>query len=84
VETIINQPIYSKDCNLWRPDIYRRIQDGEYYRALDPTAVAGAAYDKNYRGDGVVEYIQVIKVKDNENPIVQVINPKHVHSLEHR
>lgn len=71
----INQ-FTANDCNLWRPDIYRRIQDGEYYRALDPTAVAGAAYDKNYRGDGVVEYIQVIKVKDNENPIVQVINPK--------
>jgi len=71
----INQ-FTANDCNLWRPDIYRRIQDGEYYRALDPTPVAGSLYDAWYRGDGVVEYIQVIKVKDNENPIIQVINPK--------
>ena len=71
----INQ-FTANDCNLWRPDIYRRIQDGEYFRAIDPTPIAGAQYDPNYRGDGVVEYIQVIKVKDNENPIIQVNNPK--------
>ena len=58
----INQ-FTSNDCALWRPDIYRRIQDG-------------GRYSDWYRGDGVIEYTQVIKVKDNENPVIQVINPK--------
>lgn len=53
----------SNDCSNWRPGVYRRIQDGG----------EDASW---YRGDGVVEYVQVIKVKDNENPVVQVINPK--------
>ena len=72
----INQ-FTNNDCANWRPGIYRRIQDGEYYRAIDQNIkVAGAEWNPDYRGDGVVEYIQVIKVKDNEKPIVQVINPK--------
>ena len=58
----INQ-FTNNDCALWRPGVYRRIQDG-------------GNDDTWYRGDGVIEYTQVIKVKDNENPVIQVINPK--------
>ena len=53
----------SNDCRDWRPGVYRRIQDGG-----DEVLWT--------RGDGVVEYTQVIKVKDNEDPQIQVINPK--------
>lgn len=64
----INQ-FTANDCNLWRDiDVYRRMRDGGNYSNSNPNLWT--------KGDGVIEYIQVIKVKDNEDPIIQVINPK--------
>lgn len=57
-----NPGFTTNDCTLWRPGVYRKIKDG----GNDITW---------YKGDGVIEYTQIIKVRDNETPVLQVKLP---------